>query len=61
MFEQIDDFSYFWTIVCKGCPSFVFFSFFGLFLVGMFKKFSLHKNLLHFLKYFYYLIPFNII
>jgi hypothetical protein len=28
---------------------------------GMFNKFTLCKNLLHFLKYFYYLISFNII
>jgi len=31
MFEQVGDFSYFWTIVREGCPSFVFVSFFGLF------------------------------
>jgi hypothetical protein len=60
MFEQVD-FSCFSTIVRKGCPSFVFVSFFGLFLVGIFNRFTLCKNLLHFLKYFYYLMPFNII
>lgn len=31
MCEQVGDFSYFWTIVCEGCPSFVFVSFIGLF------------------------------
>jgi len=65
MFETDGDFSYFWTIVREGCPRFVFVSFFGLFLPlninGMFNKFILLKNLLHFLKYFYYLISFNII
>jgi hypothetical protein len=25
MFEQVGDFSYFWTIIREGCPSFVFF------------------------------------
>jgi hypothetical protein len=33
MFEQVGEFSYFWTAVSERCPGFVFVSFFGLFLV----------------------------
>ena len=36
MFEQVGDFSSFWTRVRAGCSSFVFVSFFGFFLVGFF-------------------------
>ena len=33
MFEYVGDFSYFWAVVCEGCPCFVFVAFIGLFLV----------------------------
>jgi hypothetical protein len=47
MFEQVGEFSYFWTAVVERYPSFVFVSFFGLFLVFcccICRLFSLSKS-----------------
>jgi hypothetical protein len=36
VFEQVHDFSYLRTVICKGCRCFVYVAFIGLLLVGFF-------------------------